>query len=112
MKFTERLRKNEDFQIVYKEGKSRGNKQFVLYIRKNGLEINRIGVSVSKKIGNSVVRHRVKRLVKESYRLCEHMFNSGLDIVIVARKGAGDLNFESTQGSLIHLFKLHNQIST
>ena len=112
MEFTERLKKNSDFQIVFKNGKSRANKYFVMYIRKNGLSVNRIGVSVSKKIGNSVVRHRVKRLVKESYRLCEHMFDSGSDIVIIARKGAEELDYKSTESSIIHLFKLHKLIST
>ena len=85
----ERLRKNEDFQSVYKSGKSFANKYFVIYVSKNQLDINRLGVSVSKKIGNSVVRHRMKRLVKETFRLHEDMFNSGLDIVVIIRKGAG-----------------------
>ena len=107
MKFTESIKKNSDFQTVFKNGNSRANKHFVMYIRKNGLSVNRIGISVSKKVGNSVVRHRIKRLVKESYRLQEEMFNSGLDIVVIARKGAELLDYSNTASSLLYLFKLH-----
>ena len=57
----ETLKKNEDFQEVYKKGKSYANKYLVMYILKNELNYNRIGISVSKKVGNSVVRHRTKR---------------------------------------------------
>lgn len=110
MKFTQSLKKNQDFQIVFKEGKSRANKYFVMYVRKNDKDISRLGISVSKKVGNSVVRHRVKRLVKESYRLHENMFNSGLDIVVIARKGADELDYKGTEGSILHLFKLHKII--
>jgi ribonuclease P protein component len=78
-----------------------------MYSRKNSLEKNRIGISVSKKVGNSVVRHRVTRLIRESYRLQEEMFNSGLDIVIVARSNAVDINFEEVKKTLVHLGKLH-----
>ena len=73
----------------------------------NGVSVNRLGISVSKKVGNSVVRHRVKRLIKESYRLNEEMFNSGLDIVVIARSGAADLGFKDVESALLHLSKLH-----
>ena len=88
MQFSESLKKNHQFQFVYKNGKSYVNKYLVMYIKENGLERNRIGISVSKKVGNSVVRHRVTRLIRESYRLHESVFNSGLDIVVVARSAA------------------------
>lgn len=79
------LKKNDLFKKVFKYGKSAGNKYLVMYILENNQDFNRIGIQVSKKVGNSVVRHRIKRLIKESYRLHEDMFNSGLDIVVVAR---------------------------
>ena len=86
MNNSESLRKNRQFQFVYKNGRSYANKYLVMYVKENGLGMNRIGISVSKRVGNSVVRHRVKRLIKESYRLHENVFNSGLDMVIVARE--------------------------
>ena len=62
MQFSESLKKNHQFQFVYKYGKSYANKYLVMYIKENGTERNRLGISVSKKVGNSVVRHRVTRL--------------------------------------------------
>ena len=85
---SESLKKNRDFQLLYKEGKSRANRYLVLYVKENGMEKNRFGVSVSKKVGNSVVRHRITRLIRESYRLHEDMFNSGLDMAVIARVSA------------------------
>ena len=92
----ERIRKTSEFESVYQSGKSYANRYYVIYMSKNDLGINRLGVSVSKKIGNSVVRHRIKRLVKESIRLHEEMFNSGLNIVVIARKDAAVSTYEET----------------
>ncbi len=80
MIFSESLKKYRQFQFVYRNGKSYADKYLVMYVKENGTDRNRIGVSVSKKVGNSVVRHRVTRLVRESYRLQEAVFNSGLDL--------------------------------
>ena len=110
MKFSESLKKNHQFQFVYKNGKSYANKYLVMYVKENGLGKNRIGISVSKKVGNSVVRHRVTRLVRESYRLHESIFNSGLDIVIVARPSAATVGFNEVESALLHLGKLHQII--
>ena len=110
MKFSESLKKNHQFQFVYKYGKSYANKYLVMYIKENGMEKNRIGISVSRKVGNSVVRHRVTRLVRESYRLHEAVFNSGLDIVIVARQSAASVGYEEIESALLHLGKLHHII--
>ena len=68
MKQTESLKKNKDFQIVYHNGTSYANRYLVMYVLKNQYRKNRLGISVSKKVGNSVVRHRVTRLIRESYR--------------------------------------------
>lgn len=110
MKHSQSLKKNADFQFVYKCGKSFANKYLVMYVKENDLGINRIGISVSKKVGNSVVRHRVKRLILESYRLQEDMFNSSLDMVIIARMTAKDRSYEDIKSALLHLGKLHNII--
>ena len=110
MRFSESLKKNHQFQFVYKNGKSYANKYLGMYVKENGLGKNRIGISVSKKVGNSVVRHRVTRLVRESYRLHESIFNSGLDIVVVARQSAATVGFEEVESALLHLGKLHKII--
>ena len=94
MKFSQSLKKNRDFQNVYKKGTSFANSYLVMYILENGLQENRIGISVSKKVGNSVVRHHLTRLIRESYRLSEEHFRCGIDIVVIA-------------SALIHLGKLH-----
>lgn len=107
MQFSESLKKNHQFQFVYKNGRSYANKYLVMIIKENGLEKNRIGISVSKKVGNSVVRHRVTRLIRESYRLHESVFNSGLDIVVVARGTAADVGYFEVESALLHLAKLH-----
>lgn len=110
MNFSESLKKNKDFQIVYKKGKSYANKYLVMYIYRNDTERNRVGISVSKKVGNSVVRHRITRLIRESYRLQEEKFQNGLDIVMIARAGAKDKTYREIESALVHLGKLHNII--
>lgn len=108
MKFSESLKKNTQFQFVYKNGKSYANKYLIMYVKENGTDRNRIGISVSKKVGNSVVRHRVTRLVRESYRLHENIFNSGLDMVIIARPSAAAVGYREVESALLHLGKLHH----
>ena len=107
MKFTKSLQKNRDFQLIYDCGNSYANKYLVMFIKENNSQTNRIGISVSKKVGNSVIRHRVKRLIKESYRLQEEMFNSGLDMVIIARSTAKGIGFLEIENAVLHLGRLH-----
>ena len=106
MEFTESLRKNKDFQAVYRKGHSCVNKYLVMYVMDNQSEKNRLGISVSKKVGNSVVRHRLKRLISESYRLHEQEFQTGLDIVVVARVSAKDRDYAQIESALLHLGKI------
>ena len=103
MHFTTGLQKNKEFAAVYEKGKSKADKFLVFYVLENNSSKNRIGVSVSKKVGNSVVRHRLKRLIKESYRCNEFKFKDGYDIVFIARKGAVDQSYKTIEHSLIHL---------
>lgn len=107
MFFSESLKKNRDFQYVYKNGRSYANKYLVMYCMENNQNINRLGISVSKKVGNSVVRHHVTRLIRESYRLHENIFNSGLDIVVIARKSAAEVSYWEIESAMLHLGKLH-----
>lgn len=102
----ESLKKNESFQSVFNDvnRKSFGNKYLVMYVSENNQDFNRIGITVSKKVGNSVVRHRLKRLIKESYRLHEVEFNSGLDIVVVARVNANTVKkCMEIESALMHI---------
>ena len=108
MKFSDSLKKNKDFDAVYRAGNSKANRNFVMYIKNNGKETNRLGISVSKKVGNSVVRHHLARLIREAYRLHEEMFNSGLDIVVVVRPAAKEISYDQTVKSLLHLANLHH----
>lgn len=107
MKFSDSLKKYGDFQRVYRKGKSYANKYLIMYVLKQDTQNNRIGISVSKKVGNSVVRHRITRLIRESYRLNETKFVGGLDLVVIARPGAKEKNFFDIESALLHLGRLH-----
>ena len=105
MKRFNSIKKNSEFQKVYKTGKSYANKLLVMYVKRvdDGRE-PRIGISVSKKVGNSVVRHHVTRLVRESYRLNKDRVRLGLDIVVVAKEA----DFKKIESAYLHLCGLHN----
>lgn len=103
MLFSDSMKKTEEFRNCYENGKSYANKFVVIYVWKNSSSSNKIGISCSKKIGNSIVRHRFARLVREVYRLHEDVFNSGLDIVVVARACARDASYHNIEDSLLSL---------
>lgn len=96
---------------MYRQGKSYANRYLVMYVLENHTEGNRLGISVSKKVGNSVIRHHLTRLIRESYRLHEDMFNNGLDIVVIARSTARDISYHETESALLHLGGLHKVIN-
>lgn len=104
---SESLKKNRDFGKVYKQGKSYANKYLVMYVLQNKTDKNRLGISVSKKVGNSVVRHRLTRLIRESYRLNENLFHSGWDIVVIARASAKGKSYREIESAIMHLGKIH-----
>ena len=110
MKYSESLKKNKDFQYIYRKGKSYANKYLVMYVLENGTSQNRLGISVSKKVGNSIVRHRLTRLIRESYRLQEERFRCGLDIIVIARIGAKGKDYKYIVGAMLHLGHLHKII--
>jgi ribonuclease P protein component len=104
MKKIQRLKKNKDFQEVFKNGQSTANRQFVVYVlKKEGQAYNRVGLSVSKKLGKAVKRNRIKRLIRESVRALESRFITGVDCVIIARKPAAELDFHETLSSIKHV---------
>ncbi len=111
MIFSESLKKNKDFQEVYQKGKSFANRYLVMYVKENESQRNRLGISVSKKVGNSVVRHHLARLIRESYRLNEAEFETGIDIIVVARISAKEKGFHDIESAVLHLGKLHRIIN-
>lgn len=111
MKFTQSLKKNYQFRYVYNRGKSLANRYIVVYIKKNNSAENRLGISVSKKVGNSVVRSRVTRLVRESYRLMEDGLCCGYDIVVIARASANGASYAQIDTALRLLLKKHGLIA-
>ena len=103
MQYSEGLKKSGDFSLVYEKGRSRGNSLLVLYVLPNGRDINRLGIVVSKKVGNSVVRHRLRRLVRESYRLSEESFERGYDLVVIVRRGAAGCDYHTINDRFLGL---------
>ena len=101
------IKQNTEIRTVYRKGKKYTNRNLILYVLQNSLDYTRLSVSISRKNGNSVVRHRVTRLIRESYRLNELKFVRGLDVVIVARPGAKELDFFAVERALLHLAGLH-----
>lgn len=99
------IKKNCEFQKVYKKGKSFANKLLIIYVLKNESDSNRLGISVSKKVGNSVVRHSRSRLLREIFRLQE--IQRGYDIVVVVRAGASEANYQKMESAYLHLMRLH-----
>jgi len=85
MKFTDTLKKNYEFQRLYSKGKSAVTPFLVVYVRKTKKRTNRIGITVSTKLGKAVVRNRVRRRLREIYRLAEDAFVPGTELVVVAR---------------------------
>ena len=112
MEFTESLKKNYQFRFVYNRGKSIANRLLVMYVVRNGTDGNRFGISVSKKVGNSVVRSRITRLLRESSRLSESKFLAGYDIVVIARASAKEATYREVESALMHLLNKQKLIKS
>lgn len=107
MKKRQRIKKNEEFQQVFKKGKSFANRQFVVYcFQKEEQAEFRIGLSVSKKIGNAVTRNRIKRYIRQSFLEMKHQLRSDMDYVIIARHQAATKDFHETKKSLQHVLRI------
>ena len=103
----EKLGKNPEFQKVYKTGRSKANKYLVMYVKTGESGPSRYGFSVSKKVGNSVVRHHITRLLRECIRKDDEQITNGKDIVIIARGMANGRSLEEIDGAVLHLCRLH-----
>lgn len=105
MRYTVSIKKNRDFRRLYRSGKSSANAYLAVYLRRNKLDSNRLGITTGVKLGNAVTRNRVRRLIREAYRLCEDRLIKGYDIVIVARTRAAGASFKDIDESLRALMK-------
>ena len=95
------LKKNSDFRRLYSKGKSAVNPYMAVYCRKNGRGVNRVGYTVSVKLGHAVVRNRVRRRLREIYRLNSPALSSGWDIVVVARMRAVGAEYKRLDAAFI-----------
>ncbi len=102
MEYSKSLKLNHIFRKLYHTS-GKGNHLLVLYARRNRLGVNRVGVTVSKKLGKAVVRNRVRRRLREVYRLHESRFLPGWDIVVVARGRAVDASFSDLTKAYLSL---------
>ena len=102
------LKKNSEFQTVYKKGKSFANKHIVMFVLKNNKGTNRLGISASKKIGKAVVRNKQRRRLKEAFRALGSDVKAGYDIVILPRIGIIEAGFPEVRTSTEHLLRKHN----
>lgn len=101
-----RLTKKEDYRVVYRHGKSTANHQFVVYyLKRPKHEHLRLGISVSKKVGNAVVRNRIRRRVKEIVRHHIDAILPRYDLVLIARIGAAEQDFHAMEKSILHVLK-------
>jgi ribonuclease P protein component len=99
-----RLRKRRDFQRVRARKCSAADSLFVLYVCENGLDFSRLGLVVPKRVGNAVFRNRIKRLLREAFRLTLRELPAGYDAVCIARRGEG-VTLDACRDSLRRLFK-------
>ncbi|WP_010308327.1 ribonuclease P protein component [Kurthia senegalensis] len=107
MKKQRRVKKNVDFQKVFKKGKSFANRQFVVYcLSKEEQKQFRIGLSLNKKVGNAVQRNQVKRHIRQAFHELDHELVQEMDYVIIARKPAAAMDFFQTKKSLEHVLKI------
>jgi ribonuclease P protein component len=107
MKKSFRIKKNDDFQTVFSKGKSFANRQFVVYMYKKEQNVPfRIGLSVSKKVGNAVVRNRIKRYIRQSFAELKTDIRPDNDFIIIARKPAANMSCNEVKSSLMHVLKL------
>lgn len=107
MKKEFRIKKNEEFSRVFNEGKSVANRQFVLYfLRKEEQKHFRIGLSVSKRVGNAVTRNRIKRIIRVVFHELKEELKGEYDFVVIARQPTAKMNYHEMKKSLHHVLKL------
>jgi len=99
------LRNSREFRKVYDKGKSIANRYLVLFYLENNLDYNRVGISVTKKIGKAVTRNKVKRLIKEGFRVHSDKVKNGYDLIFLSRIRANQATFKEIESAINHLIK-------
>jgi ribonuclease P protein component len=99
----ERVLDRKDFVNLNRSGRRHRTQHFTVFVAKNGLSRTRLGITVSKKVGGAVTRNRLKRFVREVFRLHKGLFPAGCDIVVSARESAGKLDFRKVKEELLEL---------
>lgn len=102
------VRKNSEFQRIYRSGTSYVNRLLVMYAAESGEDRNQVGVPVSKKVGSDAVRHHITRPIREIFRLNDHRLKTGLNITVVARAATKTSEYKDLKGAYMHLCKLHH----
>lgn len=95
------MKRNRDFQRLYSKGKSVVTPTLVVYFRRTKRPYNQLGITTGKKVGNAVCRNRIRRRVREIYRLNEHKMKKGMDIVVVARVRASKSNYATLENNYL-----------
>lgn len=102
------IKKNTDFQKTYLEADSHASREIVIYKRNNALGYNRLGISCSKKVGNSIVRHGMARKIREIFRINNYRLKQGFDIVVIVRKRAVYSNYRQIEKAYLNLCREHH----
>ncbi|MBP2623807.1 ribonuclease P protein component [Streptococcus oricebi] len=107
MKKSYRVKSEKDFNAIFKRGQNFANKKFVIYKLEKGEQRHfRVGLSVSKKLGNAVVRNRIKRLIRHVLLAHKASLEQELDFVVIARKGVESLDYQGLEKNLLHVLKV------
>ena len=103
-----RVKKEKYFNAIFQEGKSVANRKFVVYRLENSEQHFRVGLSVSKKLGNAVTRNQIKRRIRHVLITHKDQIIENLDFVVIARKGVEEMNYTEIEKNLLHVLRLAN----
>ena len=106
MKKSFRVKREKDFKAIFKDGTSFANRKFVVYQLENQQNHFRVGLSVSKKLGNAVTRNQIKRRIRHILLSVREHLADNVDFIVIARKGVESLDYAEMEKNLLHVLKL------